>query len=45
MEFPEKKYFRLSPGKEVRLRHAFNIVCDKVIKDNDGKNYRIRVFI
>ena len=37
MEFPEKKYFRLSPGKEVRLRHAFNIVCDKVIKDNDGK--------
>jgi glutaminyl-tRNA synthetase len=37
MEFPEKKYFRLSPGKEVRLRHAFNIVCNKVIKDDDGK--------
>ncbi len=36
MEFPEKKYFRLSPGKEVRLRHAFNITCDKVIKDKDG---------
>ena len=37
MEFPEKKYFRLSPGKEVRLRHAFNIVCNKVIKDDGGK--------
>ena len=36
MEFPEKKYFRLSPGKEVRLRHAFNIVCDKIIKDDAG---------
>jgi glutaminyl-tRNA synthetase len=37
MESPEKKYFRLSPGKEVRLRHAFNIICNKVIKSNDGK--------
>jgi len=36
MEFPEKKYFRLSPGKEVRLRHAFNITCEKVIKNKDG---------
>ena len=36
MEFPEKKYFRLSPGKEVRLMHAFNIVCDKIIKDDAG---------
>ena len=37
MESPEKKYFRLSPGKEVRLRHAFNIICNKVIKSDDGK--------
>ena len=37
MEFPEKKYFRLAPGKEVRLRHAFNITCERVIKDNNGE--------
>ena len=36
MEIPEKKYFRLSPGKEVRLRHAFNITCQKVIKNDKG---------
>jgi glutaminyl-tRNA synthetase len=36
MESPEKKYFRLSPGKEVRLRHAFNITCEKVIKNKNG---------
>ena len=36
MEIPEKKYFRLSPGKEVRLRHAFNITCQKVIKNAKG---------
>ena len=36
MEIPEKKYFRLSPGKEVRLRHAFNITCQKVIKNEKG---------
>ena len=36
MEHPDKKYFRLSLGKEVRLRHAFNIKCEKVIKDKNG---------
>ena len=36
-QFPEKKYFRLAPGKEVRLRHAFNITCEKLIKDNNGE--------
>ncbi|MDG2171888.1 MAG: glutamine--tRNA ligase/YqeY domain fusion protein [Gammaproteobacteria bacterium] len=36
MEIPEKKYFRLAPGKEVRLRHAFNIVCNNIVKDNSG---------
>jgi len=33
MENPSKGYFRLSPGKEVRLRHAYIIRCDKVIHD------------
>ncbi len=32
-EDPPKKYFRLSPGKEVRLKHAYYITCEKVIKD------------
>jgi glutaminyl-tRNA synthetase len=33
MEVPPKGYFRLSPGKEVRLKHAYYITCDKAIKD------------
>lgn len=33
METPPKKYFRLSPGKEVRLRGAYVIKCESVIKD------------
>ena len=37
MEQPEKKYFRLAPGKEVRLRHAFNITCENIIKNKDNK--------
>ncbi len=37
MEQPPKKYFRLSPGQMVRLKSAFIIKCDEVIKDNDGK--------
>lgn len=36
MEEPPKKYFRLSPGKEVRLRYAYLIKCEEVIKDADG---------
>ena len=28
-----KKYFRLAPGKEVRLKHAYYITCEKIIKD------------
>lgn len=36
MEEPPKKYFRLSPGKEVRLRYAYLIKCEDVIKDSDG---------
>ena len=33
MENPTKDFFRLSPGKEVRLKYAYVIVCDKVVKD------------
>ncbi len=36
MENPPKKYFRLSLGKEVRLRYAYIIKCDEVIKDAEG---------
>lgn len=35
-EDPPPKYFRLSPGREVRLRYAYFIKCEKVIKDADG---------
>ena len=34
MEDPPPKYFRLSPGKEVRLRYAYVIRCDEVIYEN-----------
>ncbi len=37
MEDPPKKFFRLAPGTEVRLKHAYYITCDKVIKDEDGE--------
>jgi len=36
MENPPKKYFRLAPGQEVRLRYAYFIKCDEVIKDAEG---------
>lgn len=36
MEDPPKKYFRLSPGSEVRLRYSYCIRCNDVIKDNEG---------
>ena len=35
-EDPPKKYFRLSPGKEVRLRWAYYIKCESVVKDAQG---------
>jgi glutaminyl-tRNA synthetase len=37
MEEPPKKFFRLSPGTEVRLRYAYFITCTDVIKDANGK--------
>ena len=36
MEHPTKKFHRLSPGKEIRLQHAYYITCDEVIKDEQG---------
>lgn len=36
MENPPSKYFRLFPGNEVRLKHAYFIRCNDVIKDADG---------
>ncbi|MCD8174174.1 MAG: glutamine--tRNA ligase/YqeY domain fusion protein [Alistipes sp.] len=42
MEDPPKKYFRLSPGKEVRLRYAYLIRCDEVIKDGEGNVTELR---
>ncbi len=37
MENPPKKYFRLFPGNEVRLRHAYFIKCTDFIKDENGR--------
>ena len=37
MEDPPKKFFRLGPGREVRLRYAFFITCQEVVKDDAGE--------
>ena len=37
MEDPPKKYFRLAPGREVRLKHAFYITCTDVVRDDAGE--------
>lgn len=37
MEDPPKKYFRLFPGNEVRLKHAYFIKCEDFIKDENGR--------
>lgn len=42
MEVPPKKYFRLSPGGEVRLRYGYVIKCDEVIKDAHGTVTELR---
>ena len=36
MEDPPRKFFRLGPGREVRLRYAYFITCNEVVKDADG---------
>ena len=42
MEVPAPKYFRLKPGGEVRLKYAFIIQCDEVVKDADGRVIELR---
>ncbi|MGI9316254.1 MAG: glutamine--tRNA ligase/YqeY domain fusion protein, partial [bacterium] len=42
MENPPPKYFRLGPGKEVRLRNAFVVVCNEVVKDEAGEILELR---
>ncbi|QUH27022.1 glutamine--tRNA ligase/YqeY domain fusion protein [Serpentinicella alkaliphila] len=42
MENPPSKYFRLFPGNEVRLKHAYFIKCEEVIKDSDGNVVELR---
>ncbi|MBK7582716.1 MAG: glutamine--tRNA ligase/YqeY domain fusion protein [Myxococcales bacterium] len=41
-EAPPKDFFRLSPGKEVRLRHAYVIRCERVVKDAAGEITELR---
>jgi glutaminyl-tRNA synthetase len=45
MENPPKKFFRLSPGNEVRLRYAYIIKCNEVIKDSNGEITELRCTI
>jgi glutaminyl-tRNA synthetase len=42
MEDPPKKFFRLAPGSEVRLRYAYIIKCERVIKDDAGTVVELR---
>ncbi|MBY9077686.1 glutamine--tRNA ligase/YqeY domain fusion protein [Paenibacillus sp. HN-1] len=42
MEDPPKKFFRLFPGNEVRLKYAYFITCNEVIKDENGEVVELR---
>ncbi len=42
MEDPPKKFYRLAPGREVRLRYAYFITCKDVIKDENGEIVELR---
>ena len=42
MEDPPKKFFRLGPGREVRLRYAYFLKCNDVIKDESGEIIELR---
>ncbi|PPR62147.1 MAG: Glutamine--tRNA ligase [Alphaproteobacteria bacterium MarineAlpha4_Bin2] len=42
MEDPPRKFFRLSPGREVRLRYAYFVTCTDVIKDDTGDIVELR---
>ena len=41
-EDPPKKFFRLAPGREVRLRYAYLVTCTEVIKDSSGEIIEVR---
>jgi glutaminyl-tRNA synthetase len=42
MEDPPKKFFRLAPGREVRLRYGYFITCTEVVKDSAGNVVEVR---
>jgi glutaminyl-tRNA synthetase len=42
LEVPPKKFFRLAPGREVRLRYAYFVTCRAVIKDSEGRVVELR---
>ena len=42
MEEPSKKWFRLAPGQEVRLRYGYYITCEEVVKDEKGEILELR---
>ena len=42
MEEPVRKFFRLAPGREVRLRSAYFVTCEQVIKDEAGRIVELR---
>ncbi|MGH6925370.1 MAG: glutamine--tRNA ligase/YqeY domain fusion protein [Propylenella sp.] len=42
MENPPKKFFRLAPGREVRLRYAYFVTCREVVKDATGEVIELR---
>ncbi len=42
MEEPPKGYFRLSPGREVRLKHAYFITCRSIVRDESGAIVELR---
>jgi glutaminyl-tRNA synthetase len=45
MEDPPKKFYRLAPGREVRLRYAYFLTCQEVIKDDLGQIVELRCTI
>ena len=42
MEQPPKKFFRMAPGREVRLRYAYFITCNEAVKDENGNITELR---
>ena len=42
MEAPPKKFYRLAPGREVRLRYAYLITCQEAVTDTDGRVVELR---